>query len=119
MRLERAERTAARLRTLAGRIGSAQPALPKSLASPGKSGVAGLRRRAVRPPAGHPERAGVRCPGCTLVALGTGDRCGWCGFLFAVLPPSRRPGHAARKPAGKAGARKNVSLSLTRRPRGL
>ncbi|HWV39519.1 MAG TPA: hypothetical protein VN033_13705 [Vulgatibacter sp.] len=126
-RLEKAERTAARLRTLV-RNGAAPPrspsaprdgaaaAAPRSRSAPRDGAAADRRGRAPRGAAGRPAGEGVRCPGCNLVALGSGDRCGWCGFLFAVLPPSRRPGYAGRKKGAASSRRAPNALSLTRRP---
>ena len=109
--------------SLATRVAKAEraaaKATPRPIASrPGRA--AGLRLRggqATRRDDHDTASEGVRCPGCTLRVHEPRERCGYCGFLFSVLPASRRPDHVLRKDAtGKVSKARKKSLSLTRRP---
>jgi len=109
-RLERIERLASELdrraSTLEERLSVPAPIRVGSASPPGKIAA---RRQAEVPTQG---RAGeVRCPGCSLRTSEPTKRCPYCGFLFSVLPPSRRPGpvptkkRAAAAPKRRSGKR--------------
>jgi len=121
-RLTKAERAAAKAERAAPKAKrAAAEATPRPIASrPGSA--AGLRLRGSqatqRVSARQPARDGVRCPGCTLRVHEPRERCGYCGFLFSVLPPSRRPDRVLRQEATSKGSKGGkASLSLTRQRR--
>lgn len=94
-RLERLEMLGSRLHERASslerqvmRNGAEQPP-PLSLAKPAPAGRS-ARARGVDRAAGAPGE--VQCPGCSIPTAEPLLRCPYCGFLFSVLPPSRRPG---------------------------
>lgn len=104
-RLEDQARELARLR----RASAAREPRPIALR---RKEPASLRARS------KPEDGAVRCPGCTLPATDAKERCSWCGFLFSVLPPSRRPVRAAAKtsPGKRDAGRTTAARATPRRP---